>query len=74
MRDLAALTELHAELIAAARECERLAYEENPNADRERIEALNYRAKAAALAMLLEPHGVHVPDPSQLSLWSDGRE
>lgn len=71
--NLAALTELHAELIAAARECERLAYDENPNADRERVEAANYRAKAAALAALLEPQGVHVPPEGRLSLWGDGR-
>ena len=73
MTDLAALTELHASLLMQARECERLAYEDNPNADRERIEALNYRAKAAALAALLEPQGVHVPPEGQLSLWGDGR-
>ena len=73
MIDLAALTELHAELVAAARECERLNHADNPHADRERVEALNYRAKAAALAALLEPLGVHVPPEGQLSLWGDGR-
>lgn len=70
---LAALAELHASLLIAAREAERMDHDGNPHAERERMEARNCRAQAAALANLLRPHGVQVPDPRQLALWSDGR-
>lgn len=73
MPDLAILGALHARLVLEARDCERLDYPENPHAERERANARELRAQAAALAELLAPHGVHVPDSRQLSLFSDGR-
>lgn len=64
--DLSALAGLHARLLLHARDCERLAERNPDHAERE-------TAEAAALAAVLGPLGVHVPDPRQLALWSDGR-
>jgi hypothetical protein len=70
--DLTTLAALHARLILQARDCERLAERNPDHAEREAAEAAMHRAEAAALAALLAPHGVHVPDPRQLALFSDG--
>lgn len=72
MTDLAALAALHARLILEAREAETLASRNPDHAERERADAAQRRGQAAALADLLAPHGVHVPDPRQLALFSDG--
>lgn len=71
--DLSALAGLHARLLLHARDCERLAERNPDHAERETAEAAMHRAEAAALAAVLGPLGVHVPDPRQLALWSDGR-
>lgn len=73
MTDLATLTALHARLILEARDCERLAAHNPDHAEREASDAQRLRAEAAALADVLGPLGVLVPEPKQLSLWSDGR-
>jgi hypothetical protein len=72
--DLPALVALHARLLLQAREAEALDYEDNPHRERERAEARKLRQEAAALGEVLEPHGVQIPHPRQLSLLADGRE
>ena len=73
MINLAALTALHARLILEARDAEALAARGGDHADREASEAATRRTEAEALAALLEPHGVLIAPPGQLSLFSDGR-
>jgi hypothetical protein len=74
MIDLPALVALHARTILQAREAEDLDYEGNPHRERERAEGLRLRRMAAALGEVLEPYGVQIPHPRQLSLLADGKE
>lgn len=67
----------HAALIqradTAARTALRLDRTHEPErAEMARDEASDLRFRAECLAELLAPHGVHQPDPRQLSLLSDG--
>ena len=71
----ATLAALHADLICRARECEDLARRPaNPHREAEAAQAQHLRASAAELAALLGDRYPHiiVPDPAQLSLFSDG--
>lgn len=71
------LVQMHAETLLSADRCEQRAARmersgEVERAECERDDATMHRARAAALAMVLEPHGVTAPDARQLSLLSDG--
>ena len=78
MTDLGRLVRLHAHLRAKAVTADDMATrlerrDDMERADIERANAEQYRADAQALAEVLEPLGVHVPDPRQLSLMGDGQ-
>jgi hypothetical protein len=75
--NLSRLIEHHATQISEARWHERCAERYAANGEQDAAEmardrAAELRGIAADLAALLEPHGVNVPDPRQLSLLSDG--